>query len=416
MNNIIFANFECNETIKSVHQKIWQWDYGQILRIQGLDLPDAVEIHFSLQETGGTAKRRIGVTKDGVTDVLVPDFILDGEGIERDYTAYAFIYLSNEESGQTEHRIKMSITARPEPEGSTGSNETSFGAIMDAVNKIAAGKADGLEYKDSILKLMSGEVELARVTIAGGSGTGSGTNGREIELQKSETAIQWRYVGDEEWTDLIVLEELKGDKGDKGDPGESGEKGEPGQDGVSVTHEWEGTTLKVTSASGTTSANLKGDKGDPGEKGDTGEKGDPGEKGEPGASGTNGKDGKGISSVKIEDGHLMIAYTDETTVDAGEVTYLTKKINKTSEDTVVELEPNITYVFPEMPTLTYTLAAPSDETVANEYRFLFISGATPTEIVHPESVNIGSFAVEANKIYEISIAEGLLASLSWAVS
>lgn len=55
--------------------------------------------------------------------------------------------------------------------------------------------------------------------------------------------------------------------------------------GVSVTHQWNGTVLSVTSASGTSSADLKGekgDKGDPGEKGDRGEKGEKGEKGDPG--------------------------------------------------------------------------------------------------------------------------------------
>lgn len=44
-----------------------------------------------------------------------------------------------------------------------------------------------------------------------------------------------------------------------------GPKGDPGVPGVSVTHEWTGTILSVTSASGTSYANLKGDKGDPGE-------------------------------------------------------------------------------------------------------------------------------------------------------
>ena len=42
------------------------------------------------------------------------------------------------------------------------------------------------------------------------------------------------------------------------------EKGDKGDPGVSVTHEWNGTTLIVTSASGTSSADLKGEKGDPG--------------------------------------------------------------------------------------------------------------------------------------------------------
>lgn len=65
----------------------------------------------------------------------------------------------------------------------------------------------------------------------------------------------------------------KGDKGDKGDRGEQGiqgiqgEKGADGQkgaDGVPCTHSWNGTTLTVTSASGTSSANLKGEKGSDG--------------------------------------------------------------------------------------------------------------------------------------------------------
>lgn len=79
----------------------------------------------------------------------------------------------------------------------------------------------------------------------------------------------------------------KGDKGDtgpvgpqgpigltgaKGADGERGIDGKPGKDGVSVTHSWSGTTLSITSASGTSSADLKGPKGD---RGATGPQGDP---------------------------------------------------------------------------------------------------------------------------------------------
>lgn len=38
-----------------------------------------------------------------------------------------------------------------------------------------------------------------------------------------------------------------------------------GVDGISATHSWNGTTLTITSASGTSSADLKGEKGDQGE-------------------------------------------------------------------------------------------------------------------------------------------------------
>lgn len=57
----------------------------------------------------------------------------------------------------------------------------------------------------------------AFVKQSGGSSPGeSGQDGREIELQKSDTAIQWRYVGDQKWIDLVQLSEIKGDPGNTG--------------------------------------------------------------------------------------------------------------------------------------------------------------------------------------------------------
>ena len=53
-------------------------------------------------------------------------------------------------------------------------------------------------------------------------------------------------------------------------------------DGVSVTHRWNGTNLVLTSASGTTSTDLRGPAGARGEKGEQGEKGEKGEQGHPG--------------------------------------------------------------------------------------------------------------------------------------
>lgn len=46
-----------------------------------------------------------------------------------------------------------------------------------------------------------------------------------------------------------------------------------GKDGTPCTHSFEGTVLTMTSASGTSSADLKGEKGNPGDKGDPGENG-----------------------------------------------------------------------------------------------------------------------------------------------
>lgn len=115
---------------------------------------------------------------------------------------------------------------------------------------------------------------------------------------------------------------------------------------------------------------------------------------------------------------LTITYGGRThTYDGSEALAITietggiERIEKLATDTVVTLEPNKLYVFPEMESLTYTIGEGT-----GEIHFIFKSGATATRVVHPAGVNIGSFAVDANKIYEVSILEGLLTSQSWSVS
>lgn len=117
---------------------IWQYDYGQILRIQNLKLPPAVEIHFSLEERGGRSVTRVGTTKDGVTDVVIPDSMLENGDITTDYKIYAFIYLTDSESGQTEYKISMSVKSRPRPESFERQEDAElFRTAIAEVNKSA---------------------------------------------------------------------------------------------------------------------------------------------------------------------------------------------------------------------------------------------------------------------------------------
>lgn len=115
---------------------------------------------------------------------------------------------------------------------------------------------------------------------------------------------------------------------------------------------------------------------------------------------------------------LTITYGNQThTYDGSEAVAITietggiERIEKLSTDTTVTLEPNKLYVFPEMESLTYTIGEGT-----GEVHFIFKSGATATRVVHPSNVNIGSFTVESNKVYELSILEGLLTSQNWSVS
>ena len=95
---------------------LWQWDYGQTLRIQGVKIPAAVEVQFSTTERIGETVTRIGVTKEGVTEVPIPDTLLEGGGTTQDYTIYAFVYIENGDFGKTEYRVSMKVRARPKPE------------------------------------------------------------------------------------------------------------------------------------------------------------------------------------------------------------------------------------------------------------------------------------------------------------
>lgn len=100
-----------------------------------------------------------------------------------------------------------------------------------------------------------------------------------------------------------------------------GNDGDDGKDGVSVTHSWNNTILTITSASGTSSTDLKGDKGDigltgpqgiKGEKGDIGPQGEQGIQGPKGDIGERGAAGTVIQSTEpTEEGTVIWINTDD---------------------------------------------------------------------------------------------------------
>ncbi len=131
--------------------------------------------------------------------------------------------------------------------------------------------------------LIANEVELSSITLP--SFEGGGQNAKEIELQKSETHIQWRYVGELLWRNLIALEDLKGaqglqgpqglkgERGETGPQGLQGEKGEQGLQGIPGVKGDKGDSFTYEDFTPEQLNSLKGPKGDKGEQGLKGEKG-----------------------------------------------------------------------------------------------------------------------------------------------
>lgn len=147
MDNIIECRLD--STCKEIYTGIWQYDYGQILRIIGADLPKAVEVQFSLKDKGGDTLTRIGATVDGTIEVKVPDGLLKNENCTQNYLIYAWIYVTDDTSGNTEYQIILHVKSRPKPEEPTEEpipEPNIFHETVEAVNA-AADRAEQAEQK-----------------------------------------------------------------------------------------------------------------------------------------------------------------------------------------------------------------------------------------------------------------------------
>lgn len=121
---------------------LYQYDYGQLLRIDGIELPFAYQVHFSTSETGGTSVTQVG-NADGVQ---IPDNML-----ATGKTIYAFIYLhEGETDGETEYKITIPVIKRPAitDEVPTPAQQSAIDQAIEALNAgvdAAEGFADAAE-------------------------------------------------------------------------------------------------------------------------------------------------------------------------------------------------------------------------------------------------------------------------------
>lgn len=132
--NIITANF-CSGATQTWTEEAYQWDYGQVLQFEGLDLPDAYQVHFSNVPLTGTTITQIG----GADGVTVPDqFFTGGE------TIYAWVYLhEGEDDGETVYMVTIPVKKRPQPSDDvpTPVEQSAIDQAIAALN-IAVEKAD----------------------------------------------------------------------------------------------------------------------------------------------------------------------------------------------------------------------------------------------------------------------------------
>lgn len=155
MNNIVTVVLD-NPTYATAPQ-IYQYNYGQILRIQGGAFPKAVEVHFSIQEKSGDSITRIGTTADGVTEVPIPELMLENYDSIENYDFWAYIYVEDGTSGTTECKIRIPVKARSKPEvPGTPEEPELFRETVKAVND-AADRAEQAEQNAKASAIEAGK-------------------------------------------------------------------------------------------------------------------------------------------------------------------------------------------------------------------------------------------------------------------
>ena len=314
--NVIVASFS-DARHETRTRRVYQYDYGMVLTVDGIDLPTAFEAHFSNTDDSGTSVTQIG--SDGAVDI--PDeYLLTGLPV------YCWIYLhTGEDDGETVYKITIPVKKRAQPTNeeptpvqqdaitqaiaALNSAVTQTGQDAESAEASASDAADSAEeakgYKeaaqtsatnaarsDSSAASAAYDASLSArsaVRAAGVAGTcvadaqtaaqsahtyadSAATSAQAA--QASAQSIQSMSVEAEtlapgsqataEWSDgTLSLGIPKGDKGLKGDPGDPGYSPT-----ASVSKSGNATTITVTDKTGTTTATiLDGAKGDPGDPG-----------------------------------------------------------------------------------------------------------------------------------------------------
>ena len=215
----------------------------------------------------------------------------------------------------------------------------------------------------------------------------------------------------------------KGEKGEKGDTGERGPQGEQGIQGPVGPAGPKGEAFKYSDFTPEQLESLKGPKGEKGEKGDTGERGPQGEQGIQGPVGPQGPKGdpgdkgeQGIQGVK-GDPFTYDDFTPDEIVNLKKpATDAANELNKYLDivklpvvetpvsETTVAMDANKVYDITIGESLTITINAPTDLTVTNEYQGSFDTGATAPTVTFPADVIWAETpSVEANTHYEFNI-------------
>lgn len=390
-----------------------QWNYGEVLRIQGLNLPKAVEIHFSLEKTAGQAIPRIGTTKDGVTDVVIPDSLLENEGELQDYFVYVWIYLTDATSGRTEHSLSLKVKARSKPEIPGGDdNADPFREAIEEVNN-AADRAETAEKqageyaeqtKADAIKTGEDRTAIAEM-VESVSGIGEQVQAVKEYKEQAQTAA----------TNALLSEQKSNEAKESALQAQAGAEtaeGKAEQHALEVAGdkaEVERLATQVRQDKSSVEQTVQG-------FGNTAQQA---------IQSVQSAETQAVGAVDTAKAEAVKAVADKGTEQTGNVTAEGAKqvqavqakgqqildsiveIQVNNPSTTYTLQPNTQVVWDEVAELNLTLS-PEKPNAINIYPFWFTSGATPTKVTLPATIILDNFVTKPNKKYCCQIEQNVL--------
>lgn len=176
--NVINVTFDDEAMV--ISERRFQYDYGQIISFDDLDLPAAFECHFANALTEGTTYTMIGSDNE----VEVPDeLFLTGKPI------FAWVYLHDpSDSGRTCYTVKIPVITRPEPSNDEPT-PVQQGTITQAIAALAAAVAQtGQDVIDAAQSASDAAGSAEAAATSEENAATSATNAHTSETNASESA------------------------------------------------------------------------------------------------------------------------------------------------------------------------------------------------------------------------------------
>lgn len=198
MNKIIEAYPKAGKTVNTA--SVWQYDYGQLLHINGIELPVSYKAEFSNTSRG-----------DAIATVQTTDTVaIPAQFLESGAAVYIWLVMVDAESRTTEYSVIVPIAARAKPidEEPTPEEQSEIDQALAALN-------GGVDRAERIAGAIPDTIADA-LTEAKESGEFDGPKGDKGD--KGDTGAQG-------------IQGPSGPKGDKGDTGAQGIQGPAGPKG-----------------------------------------------------------------------------------------------------------------------------------------------------------------------------------------